>query len=402
MSFQQTFQKPISTTNTTKPKTPDITITNPLDKKGVFVNLIEIVPNPEFTKKGKIIIEINGVKIFDNSDDSDAFLNVARKQIPLSDIELIRGSTGKIEIFAWNGTDSNTLKIVIGVEISESSQSKASSIIPMGKDVFNLNVSTVESLFSEILRAGGDFTQLIDMEGYKKLIVTLTKASPDLPPNIPTEESGFQTSFTSLANAIDGSLATSTNLAKVANQSTGIVKIDFGSVATRHLKFRIRRKTDGTGGNRTTTVFTSDTDSSYNSKVAETVLTNHDTTIVMDATEHSFRFVKIDFQTLIANATFEVQMFEIFDALKSGGIGNLAFEVLDPITDTWTTFIASTEFGTFTSGDNSIVEQVGDTTTVSVSGKTYALPSTQTNFRGKYTIGGDGKLKNAVSILKVA
>ncbi len=171
MSFQQTFQKPISTTNTTKPSNPDITINNPLDKKGVFVNLIEIVPDAEFTAKGKIIILVNEIPIFDNSDDSNAFVGIARKVIPLENSELNRGSFGKIKIFAWNGTDSNTICLVIAVKISESTQTRSYSIIPLTKDFFNIIVSENETIIAFATYFNQKITKLIDMKGYKKFIV---------------------------------------------------------------------------------------------------------------------------------------------------------------------------------------------------------------------------------------
>ena len=72
------FQKQISVSNTSKPKTPSLTITNPEDKIQ-FVNLIELIPSAEFTRKGKMIILMNGLTIFNNADDSNTFLNLATK-----------------------------------------------------------------------------------------------------------------------------------------------------------------------------------------------------------------------------------------------------------------------------------------------------------------------------------
>ncbi len=121
---------------------------------------------------------------------------------------------------------------------------------------------------------------------------------------------------------------------------------------------------------------------------------------IIDAGTTSFRYSRWTWEVEGGEAMV-ISIYEIYDALTMGGTGSLTFEVRDPETDTWSEFIASSEFGTITQGASAIIEQIGDVTTKSVSGKTYALPSTQTDFRAKYSITVNA-LKNAVSIQKVA
>jgi hypothetical protein len=89
----------------------------------------------------------------------------------------------------------------------------------------------------------------------------------------------------------------------------------------------------------------------------------------------------------------------MFDLLTTNGNASLSFEILDQASQKWLELIASSEFGTVTEGEE-VVSQVGDVTTISDSGFTYALPSTQTDFRGKLSIVGG--IETGVTIHKVA
>ena len=157
------FQKNISTSNTSRPITPQLTITNPLDKIS-FVNLLEIVPDAEFTLKGKLIITINDVTVFDNSEDSNSFKQVMRKLIPLDNPELRKGSSGKIKFFVWNGSDSNTVEISIGVSIGENQINSSATIVPVSKEITNTLISESEILFTKILRTGTDENKILDLK----------------------------------------------------------------------------------------------------------------------------------------------------------------------------------------------------------------------------------------------
>lgn len=97
-----------------------------------------------------------------------------------------------------------------------------------------------------------------------------------------------------------------------------------------------------------------------------------------------------DSSTLISN---------VFNQFTKNGIASLSFEELNDSDNEFTEFIPSTEFGTVTEGE-AIKEQIGDVNNVSITGKAYFLPSTQTGFRAKLTI-TNGGVETGVSIRKI-
>ena len=139
------FQENISSSLTARPTSPQITIENPNDAIA-FVNMLEIVPDAEFTLKGKVVITINEISVFDNSNTSNAFRQVLRRKISLANPELRKGSSGKIKFFVWNGSDSNTVELNFGLSIGDTLQESSSSIIPISKEIINREVSESEEL----------------------------------------------------------------------------------------------------------------------------------------------------------------------------------------------------------------------------------------------------------------
>ena len=266
------------------------------------------------------------------------------------------------------------------------------------KTDFNIIVDDNISIFPEITRQIGTFTELLDMKGYKKLTVTLSASSPESFPSwVSTTYTGKTESF--FDNVTDGLLSSITGLLIEGEGTTANVIYDFGSIATRHPIIKLRWGASGTSGSGTITLETSDTDGSYNVKdtisLSQGQQQDPDT---LDGTSHSFRFLKFKVVDAFNNGSgMLTALYEIYDKTIMGGTGALSFEVRNPVSNTWIELIASSEFGTITDGDTDKISQVGDVNNVSISGKTYVLLQTQTNFRAKYTI-TNGALRNGVGL----
>ena len=81
MTFSKSILKKITTSDTKRPSSAQVIVKNPLDAKTIL-NGIELILSPEFSKKGKLIIEVNGINVFDE-DDSEQFEGYAKYPIPL-------------------------------------------------------------------------------------------------------------------------------------------------------------------------------------------------------------------------------------------------------------------------------------------------------------------------------
>ena len=138
MVFQKSILKPITTSGTVRPDIAQIVQDNPLDKD-VFVNGIELILSAEFSKKGKLLILINEVSVFDEND-SEAFFGFSKFPIPLG--KTLRRSND-IQVFAWNGTDSNLLDIKVNMVLAGMLQPFNSQAEGLRKEQFNIAVSEV-------------------------------------------------------------------------------------------------------------------------------------------------------------------------------------------------------------------------------------------------------------------
>jgi len=183
------FQQNISTSLTARPTTPQVIIENPYDAIS-FVNMLEIVPDAEFTLKGKVVITINEITVFDNSNESNAFKQILRRKIEISNPELRKGSSGKIKFFVWNGTDSNTVELNFGMSLGESLHDSSSSLVPISKEIINREVSEGETLFTTNIYYLETLTSLLNLAGYKKFWVMMS-ASTIPPVTNPTTDSGL-------------------------------------------------------------------------------------------------------------------------------------------------------------------------------------------------------------------
>lgn len=387
MVFQKAILKKISTTNTKRPSTPQIIFENPLDQD-IFINGIELLPEAEFSQKGRLLILVNEVPVF-NEDDSNQFFGYSKFPIPLG--KILRRSND-IQVFAWNGTDSNTIKVQVNFSLSEVLQPFNAQAETLERSSFNAIVSEGVSIFPTKARLIGSEITLIDLQGYKKIIITLTKNSSILPTII---SSDWGTS----ANIVDGDVLTIS-----ANQATtgeiDEVIVDFGSIATRNIKLKLKISINTAGDTVEFKTFISDDGIGFNlvdTRTESAIQIEVDK--FFDIGSETFKFVKFTQQRIAGTGTPQNAIYELYDSNEIGGTASLSFEVKDVNEGLWSEFIAASEFGTISTGA-AIVSQVGDVNTISISGKTYALPSTQTNFRAKYTITNDG-FKNGVSMIKV-
>jgi len=128
MAFSKSILKSISTTNNSRPSEPDIQIKNPIDKK-TFINQLQIFPSTNFGDKGVLQIFVNGINIFDNSDDVGFFSNFKLFDLPLTEREIDRN--GEIKIFAWNGTDTTLIEATILIFVSEINSPQIVGSIPI-------------------------------------------------------------------------------------------------------------------------------------------------------------------------------------------------------------------------------------------------------------------------------
>jgi len=128
MTFSKSILKTVSTTNNSKQNQPDIKIKNPIDKK-TFINQLQIFPSTNFGDDGILQIFVNGLNIFDNSEDVGFFSKFKLFDLPLVEREIDRSS--EIKIFAWNGIDTTLIEATILIFISDIDSPQVVGSIPI-------------------------------------------------------------------------------------------------------------------------------------------------------------------------------------------------------------------------------------------------------------------------------
>jgi len=390
MTYEESIEKNITTSDTTRPNTPQVKIRNPQDVD-IFVNLIEVLPNVDFALKGKLIILINGIPVLD--DSSDSFRQYSKYPLSLGK-KLERGQY--VEIFAWNNTDTDSLHCDFNIHLSSEQKQIPSVAIPLTQDQKNNAVSDSQTVFPLMARASANYTELINMKGYKKLIVLLSKPIiQDLPTKI---SDGFSPALTS--NSYDGKLDTFNDTGM--DGAVREVILEYATLASRRIVLNAAWNPNFNHKNVVVTLAIS---------VDGVVWTNTQTLntgdsaaflhpFVLDCGTQLVKFVKVTGTSTLNPSGSSLRVYDIYDYNSVGGTGSLSFEIKNSVGD-WVEFIPASEFGTVTSNSLDVIKQVGDVNTVSVSGKTYAIPSTQDRLRAKYSVSSGG-LTNAVDILRVA
>ncbi len=369
LTFQKVEPFSITTTATTKPDSPNKKIENPL-KKDIFVNGIELMLHPEFTKKGKLLITVNEVSVFEN--ETEELFGYSKYPIPLG--KTLKRSNS-IKIFAWNGDDSNKLLVTGNIFLAENNQPFNSQAQALTLAAFNRVVSPNDIIFANALRSPATFTELISLDGHKVMIVTVSKSTPDV--------EGVQ------SNHHDGDFLTESTFSHNGIDDT-THKTDFGSIAVREIIVN-RRVDTCTTASKTYEIATSDDNIIWNDKISATQdscgTKNH------LIASHSFRYIRIIYKSLVGGDTYSGATIEFFDTSKYGGNGELSFEIRNPDSGTWSEFIAS--LGIMKDGDADIRKIISGN-----------LPSTQTDFRAKYVVAsGHGQsslpFKQGITMIKV-
>ena len=394
MSFQESFVELIETNATKQPSKAQFIVKNPLRAR-IFVIAIQLTFDAYFSRKGVIMIKIND-NIILPPKLAGTYIKLESFPLSLKSEEL--PDQKKVEVFVWNGIDNNIVSVGVDIQLSEDPQSLVSTDSASSILARNEELSEPQEIFTEKNRINESETKVIDLKGYKKLIVILIKSNPDNEQSNPTITDDFFTNPSNLGNIVDGLVNTTTSLGSVFNSNqVGDIRIDFQSIKVRDLICKVRNSLS-TANTGFFEIFTSDDDIVYNLKFTKNFTGFIDETLDYSGTLHSFRYVRLRFTS--TNGFYNMSIFEVYDANVMGGTGSISFEIRNPLKNTWGNFIPASEFGTITDGDVDLIEQVGDVNTKSISGKTYALPSTQTDFRAKYSVGG--VLKNSVSILRIA
>ena len=381
MTFSKSELKKISTNATKKPDSPQIIIDNPFDAD-IFVNGIELLLSPEFSKKGKLVVEINDIEEF-SAKDSEQFKIYAKYPIPLS--KVFRAGHD-IKIYAWNGSgDTNTLKMSLNTSLSKDPQPFNSQAVPISISDLNNVVSDPVEIFPQANYSNETQTKLIDMEGFKKMLLLISGSNESTP-----------TVLIGTSNIADNNLNTKDNFV-TPRPKTVKASVDFGSIVNRLPSAKIGF-TQVVNDQAKYYLEVSD-DGVIWSQVATTTLSST-TTTKMSGAAQSFRYLRVQVLHVVvgdpSNPTS--QIYELFDSNGTGGTANISFEVLLGISN-WIELISSSDIGAVASG-GSLTKTIGDVINDGNSRFNYSIPSTQTQFRVKMIV--TGNLNLGLSIMKVS
>ena len=390
MTFSKSIVRSIQTTDTKKPGSPQITIPNPLDDD-TFINGIELILSPEFSKKGKLLIEINDIDEFD-SKDSQSFDGYAKFPIQLAK-KFKQGHD--IRIFAWNGSDSNTIKMSLNLSISKFPEPFNSQAVPLGKDVFNTVLSDDVILFPQRNYADETVTQLLNMEGYKNLLLKIASAQSVLPTVVQSLHSDAEV-------AVDGDINSSTGIVGITTVNSAPIIVDFGFAATRGLAVKYTDHHNAGTRTATTRLFYSNNLVDYvevGSLAHENTEISEEFIGTIDGGQHFFRYAALNRICNVGGLSGSI--FEIYDSNILGGSASLSFESLDIASGQWIEVIKASEIGTISFG-LAVLREVGKDIQTDVPNNMFNhfLPSTQTGFRAKLVV--TGKLNTGVSVSRVA
>lgn len=406
MTFSKSIVKKIATGDTKRPNSAQIEIDNPLDAD-TFVNGIELILSPEFSKKGNVIIEINEIVEFD-ANQSELFLGYSKFPIPLSKV-LRRGE--KIRIYAWNGEDDNVITLNVNTAISSEPQPFNSQAESLGTDVLNSAVSGTENVFELDDYSDETVTQLISLVGNSSIILMMA-ASDALSP----QEDDRNSEWTNDSNMTDGNLANASDSTLFSSpynvNDVRQIWFDFGEALNRTVGIKM-------GFNPSVVITSSPTfearvyesadDVSYSLLHTETftpplgsfsTIQEYDLSLTPNSASRYFR---IDYIVTVAgtgsSGNIKARVYEVYDYNRTTGSASLSFDILEKQTNQWIEYISASDIGAFTEGA-AIQKQIGSTIEDDpVSNKfNRFLPSTQDSFRAKLIV--TGNLRTAVTIIK--
>lgn len=381
MSSTELLNGRIDTSDTKKPNSPQYKLRNP-QRKTMYVILINILADPEFSQKGEILVKINQNVVFYTKNTP--IKNYSSFPIKLN-VKFL--DQKNLEIFAWNGTDSNLIGFDFDVKISDTPESINVSPTPLGKDVFNKVVSKPQTIIPQGDYSNQTITKLLDMEGYKKLILIITGSETESPTVVQDDFA-----FTNPSISVDSNLASQTGL-KFGGTSFNDFIVDFGTLKSRIPKsnFNVVKI-----GSFNIELAVSNDDVSYS--LVDSIVNPSTGDHVLAGSQQSFRYLRLRYN-FVSGSVSQVSIYEMYDGLLLGGSASISFEILDDVSGQWIELISASDIGTVTTG-GSISKQIGDVINDFSSNKFNAvMPSTQTNFRIKMAVVGN--INVGISVIKV-
>ena len=383
MSYQEPFVEVIDTNLTKKPSTAQIIIKNPL-RADIFVNAIQLSFDPYFSSKGIIMIKIND-NIILIPKPVGTYKRIQNFTVPLQNQEFL--DQKKIEVFAWNGSDSDFVSVGVNIQISEDPEKSILPDTTLTQTIRNKLISDPETTFSQRIYSGETVTKLLDMKGHKKIILILGGAVLTAGRVVHSDTMGLGNS----ANAIDGSMSTKTGF---NSPNSAHFAVDFGSLRT--IKPSARYNLQSTSGTTKYHLETSVNGIDWTTRTTQTITTSGDHDIT--ASEESIRYVRVRGE-YVSGSNHSFAMVEVFDGNEFGGTAFISFEVKDAF-EGWAEIISSSDIGAVSEGDPLAI-QLGDVVTnVALRKINVVLPSTQTDLRVKMIV--TGNLSTNVQIIKVS
>ena len=381
--FQRSFLRSARTNKTEKSDTPDIIIKNPFDDD-IHVNGMEILLDSDFNVKGIAEITINGNIILDSENAGD-FRKYKLFQIPLQDCILYRDQS--IEIFIWNGIDNDFVGLSANISISKNSNMIALSGIPSDPDQINRHVSSSESennvdstsfaLFEHKVYRNETITKLLNMNGNRNLIVTMSASEIILPTIIIGDhklDTTGQIRIYDTHNNNEKELELILNLRTWSHYYNPSGPITVAVQISDDVEFE------------TFELLNTLTQPYKGGSIGWKSKTH---TILKTTTKRYLRIIVIS-----ASGIQEPECYNVSLIVKkfSGGSAKFSIQIKDA-SNNWQTLILSKEFGTITYGQQ-VLREIGE----SVSN--HVLPSSQSLLRAVLEI--EGGIETSVSIIKVA
>lgn len=106
-----------STTAIVQPKTPDIQIKNPRDEE-TSVREISCTLDSVFRTDGNLLIMIDGAPVYENNAVAD-FTDITELNVPLAKGKTVKRQKKGVEVFIWNGVDSDQISLTVQVTFGE-------------------------------------------------------------------------------------------------------------------------------------------------------------------------------------------------------------------------------------------------------------------------------------------
>jgi len=326
--------------------------------KTLFVNKFDLLPDANFVKHGKAYVTKNGVTVFSSDRENEPLKKYS--QFPIREKLLFLQRDEEFEIFVYSDNADSKVDLGISVELDYENIPLPSTMVPYVVDPFSLDSEFLNMFEKQSRLPNHDESELLYMQGYKNLTVTITV--------YPTERPTTQTH----PQAVDSSPSTWSTV------DTSGADFDWGSSKQRNVRAL------------TTIGFSSIVVSFYTRNdpadpwVLATSRTGTTGVIVPTTFSTSDRYLRI------VPSSHTVSVYDILDADTGGGTGTVALETKNS-SGQWVNFITVATFG---AGSQTISKQYG----ALVSGD--IIPNTPDRLRIRHTVDSSGGLVSEVDIEK--